>query len=242
MPIVWNSDVSVEDIVQFDHYKDRLNLTDCDLMVCMDYIEQLRFDGYEKYPSVVSDYLNRCYDILSGCAVRDGLYYLSLYDFSFKWVLRALVSDEKRSKRYNIKDIEDMNNRFMEYKAKWHNIYSFRDFLIGYMSKASYKKLISDANDYYASHSGFFDPVFSVGGAIALFDDMTLPCFLQPDGHKEWRLFGEKLNKYFNTLAYQAGFELYKNRLLDVLNTVGGVSFELDKDYEFPIVSHLNWR
>lgn len=240
MPLEWRMDVSIEDLEAFDRYKDRLNVADMDLMVCMDLLEQLRFDDVVNIPGLTLNYLQRCYDLLSGYGLRDGLYHISLFDFVFKWIIRRTLMNDPH--RYGISCLEDLGSLLVDFRTKWHSIICFRTFLQENLSNDKYRLLINDSRKFYIDNSGYFDRAFLVGATIGIFDDFMRPAFALPNINKRWNLSGKKLEGFLNRVAYQPGFMLFKDDYINTINNLKDVKFQLPSDYEFPVVTHVNWR
>ena len=157
-----------------------------------------------------------------------------------KWILRKLIINNP--KRYGISSLDSLASKLIDYKTKWHNVFCFREFLRENLSGKMFEKLIDDANEYFVTHSGYFDKVFAVGGSISQFEKYNRACFDDPKGKTSWNLSGKKLCDYLTGLAYQPGFDLYKEEFINILNNTDNVKFKLDEGYEFPIVTYLNWR
>lgn len=239
LPLSIRIDVTNEDIEAFERYKARLNRADYDLIVCMEYLEQLRYkDVYSSEP-LIRDRLERCLNILSGNNKRDGVYYLSLYDSVYKWILRHLLTHNPE--KYGVMRIEAMGNNLMDYKTEWHRIFCFRNFLSDNLSKKCYQILKNDAKDLFMKNSGYFDSLFTVGGAIAMYEDFNSSVLLPPSDTGYWELKGSIIKNYLDNIALQPGFEIYRDKLISTLNSLPDVKVDLG-DYKFPLVTHLNWR
>lgn len=241
LPLAWRLDVSVEDIEQFDRYQVLLNRLDCDLLCCMGYLEQLRFDGVADNPELIKDRITGCHALLSsGTGRHVSTYHLTLFDMIYKWILRKLLIEEPL--RYGVNCLENLGSLFIDYKTKWHNIFCFRDFLKNNLPDDGYRLLLSDGLKYYAEHSGCFDPCFLVGGALAQKVDFYEPYLWTPDSKKRIILSGKEFESYLDVVSHQPGFYLYKDDMFHTLSSLTDVTFRLRKSYKFPIVTHLNWR
>ena len=240
MPLEWRKDVSIEDLEAFDRYKDHLNSADLDLIVCIDLLEQLRFDDVAEHAPIIRNYLQRCYDLLSCNGIQDGLYHISLYDSIFKRILRYnLVS---KPDKYGISSLKELNSSLIDFRTKWHSVFCFRVFLQENMSKDKYKLLVSDSKKFYMNKSGYFDRAFQVGATIGMFDSFNRPAFVLPNNRKLWNLSGKKLTDYLDCVSRQPGFILYKDDFIKTISNLKNVDFSLPDDYEFPLINHMNWR
>ena len=239
-PLSWRGTVTYEDMNQFNRYQRRLNQFDYDLMCCLNYLDQLRFDTVTDYPELIRDRLLRCKNLLSGTGKRDGLYYLSLFDMVYKWILLHLIRTNPSD--YKIISLGKFAIRFHYYKTEWHSIFCFRDFLEKSIEAESYVKILQDGLDYFIEHSGFYDPIFTVGCAVARCADYSRPYLVLPDCECRWNLSGKIMEDFFDRICRQPGFNLSKDYILNTLSDLPDVSFNLKSDYKFPIVTHVNWR